>query len=151
MKYNKIRFNLLLSSVLLCVAFFTIGGCTPNADCEKRARKKGTFNLCGLLNSSYSEKEKSADDICYSFEDLEVSECPAAEVLDICEPYLCEGCTGEFCFDFLFPDAFSGCEAIDCHTLDCDGVYGITIDGYPSWTILIENEEVEVNCHSQYW
>ena len=150
MSYKKFRINLFLSLALLCLSIFTMGGgsCTPNEDCRERARKKGTFNLCGLLKSN--NEESFTGDNCYSFDEIELSECPALEILAACEPYLCEGCTSEFCVDFLFPKAFVGCEAIDCNTLDCDGLYGIEVNGYPRWETLIENEVVQINCHSNY-
>ena len=88
----------------------------------------------------------NAEDICFSFEKIEISECPAVDVLKVCEPYLCEGCTSEFCVDFNFPEAFIGCQAIDCHTIDCDGVYDIQVDVYPSWTTIIDDVEVQITC-----
>ena len=86
------------------------------------------------------------EDICFSFEEIEFSECPAVDVLEVCEPYFCEGCTSEFCVDFNFPEAFIGCQAIDCHTIDCDGVYDIQVDVYPSWTTIIDGEEMQITC-----
>jgi hypothetical protein len=86
------------------------------------------------------------EDSCLTFEEIEFSECPAVDVLEVCEPYFCEGCTSEFCVDFNFPEAFIGCQAIDCHTIDCDGVYDIQVDVYPSWTTIIDEEEVQITC-----
>ena len=127
--------------LLVFIAVVNIGGCGGDIS-------KG-FNCCAAPRSIDLEMETK--DSCFLFEEIELSECPASDVLDVCEPYLCEGCTSEFCFDFYFPDAFVGCEVIDCHTIDCDGVYDIQVDGYPSWTTLIDTEEVQVNCHTQYW
>ncbi len=129
-----------LSKMLLLVfiAVVNIGGC-------------GDFLS---LDEDWARDSNDIDDIenrkegdCYSFKEIEFSECPAVDVLEVCEPYFCEGCTSEYCVDFLFPETFIGCEAIDCNTIDCDGVYGIEVYGNPSWTIVVDNEEVQINCY----
>jgi hypothetical protein len=119
---------------LVFIAFVNIGGCGGFGS--------GDWDCGGSCLNSKMETE----DICFSFEDIEISECPAVDVLELCGPYLCEGCTSEFCVDFNFPEAFIGCQAIDCHTIDCDGVYDIQVDGYPSWTTIIGDEEVQITC-----
>ena len=146
MRYKQIAVSLSIIVILISVSFLNIGGCGGGETCEERARRKGTFNLCGLFRSSGIDNEMKTEDICFSFEEIEISECPAVDVLEVCEPYLCEGCTSEFCVDFHFPEAFIGCQAIDCHTIDCDGVYDIQVDGYPSWTTIINGEEVQITC-----
>ena len=115
--------------LLVFIAVVNIGGCGD------------IFSLEEDWNS-----KRETEDICFSFEEIEFSECPAVDVLEVCEPYFCEGCTSEFCVDFNFPEAFIGCQAIDCHTIDCDGVYDIQVDVYPSWTTIIDEEEVEITC-----
>lgn len=142
-------YALLSFFMLISIALFNLGGCSENnSDKNDLIIDWGDFNCCsGPGNISLSNQMKN---VCFSFEEIELSECPAADALETCEPYFCEGCTSEFCFDFLFPDSFAGCEAIDCHTIDCDGVYGIQVDSHPSWTTLINNEEVQIICHSQY-
>jgi hypothetical protein len=97
------------------------------------------------LDENWNSRSET-EDICFSFEEIEFSECPAVDVLEVCEPYFCEGCTSEFCVDFNFPEAFIGCQAIDCHTIDCDGVYDIQVDVYPSWITIIDGEEMQITC-----
>ena len=116
--------------LLVFVAIGTLVGCDMGYD--------------GSLDWKWTKSK--TEDICFSFEEIEFSECPAVDVLEVCEPYLCEGCTSEFCVDFHFPEAFIGCQAIDCHTIDCDGVYDIQVDVYPSWTTIIDEEEVQITC-----
>ena len=115
--------------LLVFIAVVNIGGCGDLVS----------------LDENWNSRSKT-EDICFSFEEIEFSECPAVDVLEVCEPYFCEGCTSEFCVDFNFPEAFIGCQAIDCHTIDCDGVYDIQVDVYPSWTTIIDEEEVQITC-----
>ncbi len=122
--------------LLVFIAVVNIGGCGDFIGLEEDWDCGG-----GCL---YSKME--TEDICFSFEEIEFSECPAVDVLEVCEPYFCKGCTSEFCVDFNFPEAFIGCQAIDCHTIDCDGVYDIQVDMYPSWTTIIDGEEMQITC-----
>ena len=147
MRYKQIAVSLLVIVILISVSLLN-SGCKEES-CEEKARRKGGFaGLCDnfLFKNSSIDNEIEAEDICFSFEEIEFSECPAVDVLEVCEPYFCEGCTNEFCVDFNFPEAFIGCQAIDCHTIDCDGVYDIQVDGYPSWTTIIDEEEVHITC-----
>jgi hypothetical protein len=116
--------------LLVFVAIGTLVGCDMGYD--------GSFD--------WKRTKSKTEDICFSFEEIEFSECPAVDVLEVCEPYLCEGCTSEICVDFLFPEAFIDCRAIDCHTIDCDGVYDIQVDVYPSWITIIDGEEMQITC-----
>ncbi len=127
-----------LSKMLLLVfiAVVNIGGC-------------GDYGIDGDWargSNDIDDIENRKEGVCYSFKEIELSECPAVAVLEVCEPYLCEGCTSEFCVDFLFPEAFIDCRAIDCQTIDCDGVYDIQVDVYPSWITIIDGEEMQITC-----
>ena len=125
--------------LLVFIAIVSIGGCGDDSD-KKERMPKGEFNCCAAPFSDGLETE--SNDICLPFEEVESSDCPAVDALSVCEPYFCEGCTDEFCVDFNFPEAFTNCQAIDCHTIDCDGVYDIQVDVYPSWTTIIDDEEI---------
>jgi hypothetical protein len=142
---NAFKVYILNSFILLVFMISTaLLGCDD--DCKKRGCVRSDWSDFPSLVFGSGPISSNAEDICFSFEEIEISECPALAVLEVCEPYLCEGCTSEFCVDFNFPEAFIGCQAIDCHTIDCDGVYDIQVDGYPSWTTIIDEEEVEITC-----
>jgi len=128
---NYKSFFLAKMLLLVFIAVVNVGGCGDIVSLDKNWGRNSKMET---------------EDICFSFEEIEFSECPAVDVLEVCEPYFCEGCTGEFCVDFTFPEAFIGCQAIDCHTIDCDGVYDIQVDGYPSWINIIDGEEMQITC-----
>ncbi len=123
--------------LLVFVAIGAVGGCGDFVSLDEDWARG---------SNDIDDIENRKEGVCYSFQEIEFSECPAVDVLEVCEPYFCEGCTSEFCVDFNFPEAFIGCQAIDCHTIDCDGVYDIQVDGYPSWTTIINDEEVQITC-----
>ncbi len=66
---------------------------------------------------------------CLSTEELASTDCPAEDVLLICEPFFCgaefppEGDQPGLAVDFLFPPPpfveSNACEVIDCYTLQC--------------------------------
>jgi len=91
-------------------------------------------------------RDTAFEDDCFAIEEIEISECPALDVLEVCESYLCGGCTTDFCFDFPFPALFSGCEAMDCQTIECDGADDIKVNGSPSWTTVVDGEDVQITC-----
>jgi len=102
---------------------------------------------CSLSEElSFASKSSTLEGRCFTFEEIAISECPALDVIEVCESYFCGGCTSDFCFDFPFPALFSGCEAIDCETIECDGAYDIKVDGSPSWTTIVDGEEVQITC-----
>ena len=135
-------FFLFKSLLLVFIAVGTIVGCGGGGDCRDECEG------IGCLACSFAEglSRQAFEDGCFTFEEIAISECPALDVIEVCESYLCGGCTSDFCFDFPFPALFSGCEAIDCETIECDGAYGIKVDGSPSWTTIVDGEEVQITC-----
>jgi len=135
--------------LLVFIAVGTIVGCGGGESaCDKcKAECMGLECFCAVcLSSALNPIRTAFEDGCFTFEEIAISECPALDVIEVCESYLCGGCTSDFCFDFPFPALFSGCEAIDCETIECDGAYGIKVDGSPSWTTIVDGEVVQITC-----
>lgn len=67
-------------------------------------------------------------EVCLQPEDIANSECPTTDLFLVCNQYFCgvffpaDGDNGPIIADYIFPPSDMECLAIDCTTLDCEGV-----------------------------
>ncbi len=97
------------------------------------------------------------DNGCLTPEEIANSECPAEDLLNVCEPFFCGyeiEVDGEILVvDFFLPPSVD-CEAVNCDTLDCGEAstfsnLEIGENGIPSGTttnILVPGEQILFGC-----
>jgi len=109
-----------------------------------------------MLLTSCNDDE---DNECLLAEDIALSDCPAEDISQLCQPFFCgadiEFDQGPRHIDFLLP-LHRDCEPIDCNTLDCGGEGGIFEDlqvdgaGFPWGTIeTLEGRKFSFDCIGQ--
>ena len=64
---------------------------------------------------------------CSTDQDLAHSDCPAIELSNICDPFLCRvdpdqvlDAETSLASDYTLPECGQGCRAMDCSTIDCN-------------------------------
>ncbi len=96
---------------------------------------------------------------CASDQDLAHSDCPAIEISNICDPFLCRVTPGQnieddiaLATDYTIPECDRECKAMDCTTIECTGsntyselTVAIDQDGEISVSGVL-NEEVVFTC-----
>ena len=128
------------SADITCVNLGIFGQPCPMPDCNEDGMVTSADITCVILEI-FNEPR------CFTIEEIAGLDCPAEAVLDVCEPYFCGGCTSDFfCFDFLFPIMFTGCQATGCNTIACNEADDITVNGLPSGTTEFEGEPVPFTC-----
>lgn len=99
---------------------------------------------------------------CATDEDLAHSDCPAIELANICDPFLCRVAPGqtleneiELATDYTLPECGSDCRAMDCSTIECNESnsyrnlnVSINQDGLLSVSGIL-NEEIVFTCLSR--
>ena len=63
---------------------------------------------------------------CSTDIDIAHSDCPAIELVQVCDPFLCKVASGQtledeiaLATDYTLPDCASDCRAMDCTTIEC--------------------------------
>ncbi|MEM7008149.1 MAG: hypothetical protein AAF462_03360 [Thermodesulfobacteriota bacterium] len=110
--------------------------------------------ITGSVSSETIPKQISAG--CALDQDIAHSDCPAIEITNICDPFLCRVASGqvieeeiELASDYTLPECERECRAMDCSTIECldSNVYSeldvaIGQDGEISVTGILNNEIV---------
>ena len=116
--------------------------------------------ITGSVSSETIPREIEED--CARDQDLAHSDCPAIELSNICDPFLCKATPGQnledeiaLATDYTLPDCGSECKAMDCTTIECieSNIYGdlaveINQDGDISVSGIM-NEEVAFTCETR--
>ena len=105
---------------------------------------------------------KQAESGCATDQDLAHSDCPAIELTNICDPFLCRVDPDQvlddemkLASDYTLPECDQECRAMDCNTIDCNGsnIYrqlNVTIEQNGQIGVSgILNEEVVFTCVSR--
>lgn len=113
-----------------------------------------------ITGSATSETiPRQIEESCASDQDLAHSDCPAIELANICDPFLCRVAPGQIledeialATDYTLPECGSDCKAMDCTTIECieNTIYGdldveINQDGEISVSGIM-NDEVVFTC-----
>lgn len=113
-----------------------------------------------ITGSTTSETiPRQIEESCASDQDLAHSDCPAIELTNICDPFLCRVAPGQIiedeialATDYTLPECERECRAMDCSTIECtnSNIYGeldvaINQDGEISVSGIL-NDEVVFTC-----
>ncbi len=96
---------------------------------------------------------------CATDQDLAHSDCPAIELANICDPFLCRVAPGQtledeiaLATDYTLPECGQGCRAMDCSTINCNETnsysnlnVSINQDGLISVSGIL-NEQIVFTC-----
>ena len=127
--------------------------------------------LAGLLSACDSEITGSVSsetiprevqEECATDQDLAHSDCPAIELSNICDPFLCKANPEQnqvneiaLATDYTLPECGQECKAMDCTTIECleSNIYGelaieINQDGDISVSGIM-NDEVAFTCQTR--
>ncbi len=116
--------------------------------------------ITGSVSSETIPRE--VEEGCARDQDLAHSDCPAIELSNMCDPFLCKATPGQnlhdeiaLATDYTLPECGSECKAMDCRTIECieSNIYGdlaveINQNGDISLSGIM-NDEVAFTCQTR--